>query len=103
MFDLDKLSLKELRELQTRVGRAITSFEERKRKEAIAAAEEVLREHGFSLAELTGAAKPRKSGKVAARYANPENPSQTWAGRGRRPAWVQEALETGKTLEDLAI
>lgn len=24
----------------------------------------------------------------------------TWAGRGRRPAWLNEALERGKTLED---
>lgn len=24
----------------------------------------------------------------------------TWAGRGRRPTWLNEALERGKTLED---
>jgi DNA-binding protein H-NS len=25
----------------------------------------------------------------------------TWSGRGRRPGWLKEALESGKTLDDL--
>jgi DNA-binding protein H-NS len=25
----------------------------------------------------------------------------TWSGRGRRPAWLKEALQNGKTLEEL--
>jgi DNA-binding protein H-NS len=37
------------------------------------------------------------------KYRNPENPAETWAGRGRPPKWVQAALEAGQTLEDLAI
>lgn len=31
--------------------------------------------------------KPR--GKVAAKYKNPANASQTWTGRGKMPAWVK--------------
>jgi DNA-binding protein H-NS len=34
-------------------------------------------------------------------YRNPENPAETWSGRGARPAWVKAALAAGKTLEDL--
>jgi DNA-binding protein H-NS len=37
------------------------------------------------------------------KYRNPDNPSETWAGRGRPPKWVQAALESGQSLEDLAI
>ncbi|WP_084465111.1 H-NS family nucleoid-associated regulatory protein [Rubellimicrobium thermophilum] len=33
--------------------------------------------------------------------ATPDNPSQTWSGRGRRPRWVREAEAKGLTLEDL--
>ncbi|WP_425415751.1 H-NS family nucleoid-associated regulatory protein [Paracoccus chinensis] len=29
------------------------------------------------------------------------NPEQTWSGRGRRPQWINEALEAGRTLDDL--
>ena len=104
MNDLDNLTLRELHELRAKVERAITSFEERKRREAMAAAEAAAREHGFSLNELTGAkVAGRRGGKVAPKYANPQNPEMTWTGRGRRPQWVQDALASGKSLDDLAI
>ena len=44
-----------------------------------------------------------KTTKGAAKYANPANPEQTWTGRGRKPNWVIEALDNGKSIEDLAI
>lgn len=105
MYDLDNLTLKELQDLRNKVDRAITGFEERKRREAIVAVEAAAREHGFSLNDLTGGAKlpGRRGGKVAPKYANPQNVEQTWTGRGRRPAWVQDALASGKSLDDLAI
>jgi len=52
-------------------------------------------------AEKTKAKKPR--GKVAPKYKNPENGSETWTGRGRQPRWVASALEGGKTLDELLI
>lgn len=68
----------------------------------MAAIEEAAREHGYNLAELTGG-KLRRSGSVAPKYANPADPTVTWTGRGRKPRWVQENLDQGKSLEDLAI
>lgn len=103
-IELETLSLQELRELKARVERAITSFEDRKKKEAMAELEARAREMGFSLAELTGGARKRRSsGPVAAKFANPADPTQTWSGRGRRPKWVTEALSEGRKLSDLAI
>src|SRR3954447_26758367 len=40
---------------------------------------------------LSGGGEDRRS-EVAAKYANPDNPSETWSGRGRQPKWVQMAL-----------
>lgn len=40
---------------------------------------------------------------VEPKYRNPENPSETWAGRGRQPAWVKQRLEAGATIESLLI
>ena len=37
----------------------------------------------------------------APRYRNPLNSAQTWSGRGKQPAWVSLALESGMKLEDL--
>jgi DNA-binding protein H-NS len=41
-------------------------------------------------------------GGVTPKYRHPENPGLTWSGRGKRPIWVNEALASGKTLDDLA-
>ena len=101
-LDLDTMTLKDLRDLRGKLDRAINSYEDRKSREALAAIEGAAREHGFNLAELTGA-KPRRSGTVAPKYANPNDPTMTWTGRGRKPRWVQENLEGGKQLDDLLI
>jgi DNA-binding protein H-NS len=42
-------------------------------------------------------------GKVAPKYRNPENPAETWAGRGLKPRWLAAAIKAGKKLEDFSI
>jgi len=102
--NIDALSLKDLKELQSQVAKAIASFEDRRKKQALAQLEERAREMGFSLSELTGgAAKPRKRAPATPKYANPNDESDTWSGRGRKPRWFDAALRAGKTPEDLAI
>lgn len=106
-IDIDDLSLEDLRALKTRVDRAIASFDARRRKEALAAAERAARELGFNLSELTGATRGRRNAGGTAgeervvKYVHPENATQTWSGRGRRPRWVIEQLEAGRSLDDL--
>lgn len=101
--DINSLSLKELKDLQSQVAKAIASFEDRKKKEALAELEEIARAKGFSLAELTGIAVTRKRAPATAKYANPADSSDTWSGRGRKPRWFAAALAAGKTPEDLAL
>lgn len=103
-INLHALSLKELKDLQSQVAKAIGSFEDRKKKEALAALEEKARDLGFSLAELTGAAAPaRKRRPSSVKYANPANPSETWTGRGRKPRWFDAAIKAGKKPEDMTV
>jgi DNA-binding protein H-NS len=40
---------------------------------------------------------------VFPKFANPDEPSQVWSGRGKRPQWVTEKLASGLALEDLSI
>src|SRR6202051_3458124 len=40
---------------------------------------------------------------VAPKYRNPENPSETWAGRGLKPRWLSAALKSGRKQEDFLI
>lgn len=108
-IDLSKLNRKELEKLRKDIDKAIEKLAITERKMALEAAEQAAREYGFSLADLTadGAGtikKTRKSpGKIAPKYRNPADAEQTWTGRGRQPVWVREALEAGKTLDDLTI
>ena len=44
-----------------------------------------------------------RRGTVAPKYRNPENPSETWAGRGVKPRWMQALLARGKTMDDFKI
>ena len=46
---------------------------------------------------------PGVRGPVAPKYRNPENPSETWAGRGLKPRWLAAAIKAGKKLEHFSI
>jgi len=102
-YDLEALSLSELKKMQKDVAKAISTFEDRQKAEARAKVEDLARELGYSLAELLGTDTKSARAPAAAKYRHPENPALTWSGRGRKPQWFVEALETGKTASDLAI
>lgn len=100
-YDLENMDLKELRDLRQKLDRTIGGYEDRRRKEAYQAAKEAAEQHGFRLDDLVGVKLTKTA--IPPKYANPADPSQTWSGRGRKPAWVQEHLDAGKSLENLAI
>jgi DNA-binding protein H-NS len=43
-----------------------------------------------------------KDRKFAPKYRDSET-GQTWAGRGRRPRWIRDALDQGRKLNDFAV
>lgn len=104
VIDLEKLDLTQLKALQRDIEKRISDYADRQRREAFEAANAAAREYGFSLSELVTTTKAGKvKAPVAPKYANPEDPSQTWSGRGRQPKWLSEAIASGKTAEDFAI
>jgi len=102
-YDLEALSLSELKKMQKDVGKATSTYQDRQKAEARAKVEALARELGYSLAELLGTDTKSARAPAAAKYRHPENPALTWSGRGRKPQWFVEALEAGKTASDLAI
>jgi DNA-binding protein H-NS len=40
---------------------------------------------------------------VAPKYRNPDNASETWSGRGRKPKWLEEKIAGGKSVDDFLI
>ncbi len=102
-FDLEKMTLPELKDLRKKLDKTIAGYEERRRREAVAAAEAAAREMGFSLSELTGNVKKSRKPAASPKFRNPDDPQQTWSGRGRQPMWFKEALASSKREEDLLI
>ena len=43
---------------------------------------------------------PRDAPSVVPKYRNPDRPSETWSGRGRKPAWLTAQLRQGRKLGD---
>lgn len=102
-IELGSMSLDELKALRKDVESAITSFEKRRKQEALIAAQRAAEEHGFSLDEILTTKNGKPATKGVPKYANPADPSQTWTGRGRQPQWIKDALAAGKSLDQLAI
>ncbi|KAB2941755.1 MAG: H-NS histone family protein [Hyphomicrobium sp.] len=100
-INLTKLSYAELLKLQARLEAALA---EKRAAEANATKDQLramAEKAGFTVEELfgkRGARRPRE-----AKYRNPNNPSQTWSGRGRKPNWFVDAVKMGAKLESLSV
>ncbi len=102
--NVDKLTLKELNDLEAKLAKAKSQVREKSKAELKDKIERLVDGTGFSVAELYGfAVKGRGRGKSAAKYANPENRAETWTGRGRKPNWLVARLKKGANIDDFAI
>ena len=45
----------------------------------------------------------QSSSKLAPKYRDPNNPLQTWTGRGKQPRWLRAQLRSGKKLDDFLV
>ena len=41
--------------------------------------------------------------RVLPKFRNPEEPTETWAGRGKQPRWLRKQLRSGKRMDDFRI
>src|SRR3954453_17498246 len=108
--DVEQLGDQELHAMMSRIQGALHGRFSTRTQEF----RELAREMGFTLT-LTKLGKEtsrrgtrpaqeedRRRG-VSAKYRNPDNPAETWAGRGLRPKWVADKLAQGASLDDLLI
>jgi len=89
------LPFEELKALHREIGALLAE----RRDEALAQLREQVSALGFTVEDLL----PKKPRRAAGgkRYRDPADPAKVWAGRGKRPKWLVELLEGGKTIEDL--
>jgi len=100
-MNLKSMSIDKLSKLRSQIDAALNSrvVEERRNLQ-----NELTRLDRLAMSGLGakgGRGGPR--GAVAPKYRNPDNPAETWAGRGLRPRWLAAALKSGKKLEDFSI
>lgn len=77
-------------------------------KPGIKALQAVLSKYKLTSADVKLAmSTPRRStlrgSKVAPKYRNPKDKSQTWSGRGLKPKWLVALLKQGRKLENFAV
>ena len=101
--NVEKMTLKDLLDLDIRVKKAINNAKERERIDVRQRMVELAERSGFSVNELFGSTRGGKGGKVAVKYRNKDNPVETWTGRGRQPKWLAAALKKGAKLQDFAL
>lgn len=89
-------------------------LKQREKRGVIGRIRTAISHYGLSANDLgltpgSGAASIRAASKAPARKAMSVRPikfrdeaGNTWAGRGKRPNWFKEALESGKSPEDLS-
>ncbi|WP_428926436.1 H-NS family nucleoid-associated regulatory protein [Marinibacterium sp. SX1] len=107
-IDLTTMTSRELEDLRIQVDTALKDAVSRERAQARQAAEKAAAEFGFSLSDVLNGldGNRRKSDEKTVsppKYRNPDDPTQTWTGRGRKPGWFNDALANGSAPEDLEI
>ena len=107
--DLAALDTEALDGIAAMVVQARALAVKRNRAEAAREIEELARRYDLSLDIVLDQILGRVA-KTEARelsrdpsYANPHNPSQTWAGKGRKPKWLTLLLESGVSLDSLLV
>lgn len=105
--DIQKLSYNDLRALAA----AATELAEMKRVEEIKILADAYAKKaaaaGFSPQEAIDALKPylpkKGKGGSAVKYRDPANPENTFGGKGKRPTWLREYIEAGRSLDEFAV
>ena len=103
--ELKSISRKDLEKLLSYVEKALQSVKARDQRDAKKAAAKAAAQYGFSLGELSDAEAPKKAGskkkvkpgKKPSKpvFANLDDRTQTWTGKGRQPNWFRAQVEGG--------
>jgi len=102
MIDIAALTIVELQALIGDAKARIADLDRTQRADLRYRLESQARAAGFDISDLFSKlrSKPDATKTPSAKYQNPGNPSESWGGRGKRPAWLRDALAAGKSLVD---
>jgi DNA-binding protein H-NS len=96
------------KELLDQIAALQKQAEEARKQEIAAVVAEIkakMAEYGITVEDLGSAVRGkgrRKASSGVAKYRNPVTGEQ-WTGKGRKPGWMVQALEQGKSMDDFRI
>ncbi|MFQ3183000.1 MAG: DNA-binding protein H-NS [Alteromonas macleodii] len=111
-IDLRSMSRKELEKLASDVEKSLDKIRKKDLKKVRLEMEKLAAAHGVTVEDIIGnkpttKAAPKKAVaskvKSPAKYADSEDKSKTWTGKGRQPEWFKSAIAAGQTPENLAV
>lgn len=101
---VEKMTLKQIEGLEAQIAAAKTKAADAAKAELKAKIDALLAASDFTIGDLYPmAGRSKKRSKSEVKYANPDDRSQTYTGRGRRPKWLEARLKKGAKLDDFAI
>ena len=101
MTDIQNKSQEELMALIAEAQAQLEAIKRSHYKEVIAQIKELAASIGVTI-EIHETSKAT-SAKIPAKFSNPDNPSQTWTGRGMAPKWLKELVEKGHDKNEFLI
>lgn len=107
-IDLGTMSTDQMWQLHTEIGRLLSirlTSEKRQLEKRLAQLrrDNETPQSGAAQLERDPARERRRYPRVLPKYQNPDEPSETWSGRGKQPRWLTQALKTGHTIEEFII
>lgn len=102
-FDLTNVNFADLIELRDEVDASIDARKKEEKQLLLQEIRQMVSGKGFSMGEIFNDPEMSKKAPVPPKYGNPDNPDDKWSGRGRKPGWVIEQLQQGKSMDDLLI
>jgi DNA-binding protein H-NS len=107
-WDIDGMSTDEMWRLHVEIGQLLSVRLVSEKRELEKRLAHLRRENEVPQKEVASARQNplrerRKYPMVLPKYQNPDEPTETWSGRGKQPRWLTAALKTGHTIDDFVI
>jgi DNA-binding protein H-NS len=107
-FDIEAMSTDEMWQFHVEIGRMLSVRLNSEKRELEKRLERLHRESEMpqmkaGVVGQNARRERRKYPRVLPKYQNPNEPSETWSGRGKQPRWLTAALKMGHAIEDFVI
>ncbi len=105
MSEYNTLSEDELQAVIAQAEKALKGKQLDKRKQVLAQIKELAASVGVTVKinDQDQSASVRKGKKIAPKYRNPDDASQTWTGRGVAPKWMQALINEGRDKSEFLL